>query len=201
MAESKDERWSVDIARDTSMQTRLIPLSDLEDEGLDIDDEPAQSGSTEPNSKSTPAEPAAPIAHDPSPAPPQPLPPSFFPTNTGRMRPVIDAASSAASGAAARTDMAIAPRTNGTSPQTAPFGSIGMRNTRANRRAASAYGGISSTNNTPGLSTGKPQTSSTNAAAANESSEPSEPSPSATHEPHAPRKSYSLQYRALHPHD
>lgn len=171
MAESEDERWHVDSVRDTSMQTRLIPLSDLEDEGLDVADESVQ--------------------------PTQPLPPSFFPTNTGRMRPIIVAAqptsatisstgtaatsSSATRATNARTDTRVAARvSSNASPQTTPFVSLSAR---IGRRTASA-----------------PVNDETAAGTSNDAV-PSESSANAARESRTPRISYSLQYRALHPRD
>ncbi|WP_094729777.1 hypothetical protein [Bifidobacterium hapali] len=176
MAESEDEHWHVDSVRDTSMQTRLIPLSDLENEGLDVADESVQ--------------------------PAQPLPPSFFPTNTGRMRPIIvdtqppsaaatssitsinstaATSSSATRAANARTDTRIAARvSSNASPQTTPFVSLSAR---IGRRTASA-----------------PVNDETAAGTSNDAV-PSESSTNAAHESRTPRISYSLQYRALHPRD
>lgn len=179
MAESEDERWHVDSVRDTSMQTRLIPLSDLEDEGLNVTDESAQ--------------------------PAQPLPPSFFPTNTGRMRPIIvdtqppsaaasssitstngtaAASSSATRVANARTDTRVAARvSSNASPQTTPFVSLSAR---ISRRTASALANDETAAEIAGTS---------GDAVSRESSE------NAARESRTPRISYSLQYRALHPRD
>ncbi|MBW3078440.1 hypothetical protein [Bifidobacterium simiiventris] len=184
MAESEDQRWRVDDIRDTSMQTRLIPLSDLEDEGFDLSDV----------SDKSPATPETEEPQGPA-APPQPLPPSFFPTNTGRMRPIIvarPATSSPAIAAPAATQPARAVHAN--TPRTAPFSSVTSRTASAAANTSDSLARtMRSDSADPVASAGT--ASSTDVAGSQE--------PSAVDQTpaRAPRISYSLQYRALHPRD
>ncbi|NEG89114.1 hypothetical protein [Bifidobacterium aerophilum] len=167
MAEPGDQRWRVDDIRDTSMQTRLIPLSALEDEGFDVADDSANgTGAT-------------------SATPPQPLPPSFYPTNTGRMRPIIPAQ---ASPAAPASSVMAAPSTpqparsgHDSTPQTAPFSSVAPRTPATAANTSDSLSRIAQPASDPDNEPG---------AATDQTSAP----------PHV-RISYSLQYRALHPRD
>lgn len=175
MAETGDQRWRVDSIRDTSMQTRLIPLSDLEDEGFDVADDSAASAAEA----------------SPAPAtPPQPLPPSFFPTNTGRMRPIIvaqpTAAATTSSTVAVPSAAQPARSAHVNAPQTAPFSSVASR---ASSAAANTSDSLARTVRSDAANV----TGSTGSA---ESASDQPPALTRT-----PRISYSLQYRALHPRD
>ncbi|MBT1160655.1 hypothetical protein [Bifidobacterium sp. SO1] len=190
MAESEDQRWRMDDIRDTSMQTRLIPLSDLEDEGFDLSDASDESSAT-PETE----EPQGPAT------PPQPLPPSFFPTNTGRMRPIIvaqpaDAASPPTVAAPVAAQPARSVRVN--APRTTPFSSVASRLSSA---AANTSDSLARTVRSDATGTVE---STGSAASADTASATGSPEPAADQQPtpsRVPRISYSLQYRALHPRD